>query len=300
MPIDSQGVRADIVMDAGSTINRMNLGRLYEQYFGSAAQHLSRNIRQMLNIPEGLGFSETMKRLRKVDPMIQDQAYQHVLGFYQLLSEEQYLFFRDGVSLEDRVEHLGDIIREGIYLFYPINNQRDIEQAVMDVEMSPYKPPYDRVSYVGNSGQRVLTEQPFRIGPLYMMLLEKITDDWSSVSSGKLQHFGILSPTTKSEKYAYPFRNSPVRTIGETEGRIFAGYCGREAIAEMMDRSNNPTTHRHIVWQLLSADKPTNIEKIVDRQAIPLGASKPLQLVRHISMTSGWQPVYVPPETNKR
>lgn len=299
MPIDCNGVRADIVMDAGSTINRMNLGRLYEQYFGSAAQHLSTNVRKMLDIPQGLSYSETMKRMRKVDTQIQDQVYQHVIEFYALLSEKQYLFFRDGVNFEDRTEHLGDIVRDGIYIFYPIDNNRDIEQAVLDIEASPYKPPYDKVSYVGNSGKRVLTDQPFRIGPLYMMLLEKITDDWSSVSSGKLQHFGILSPTTKSEKYAYPFRNSPVRTIGETEGRIFAGYCGREAIAEMMDRSNNPTTHRHIVWQLLSADQPTNIDKIIDRKAIPLGASKPIQLVRHISMTSGWQPVYAPQEPIK-
>src|SRR5574343_1099634 len=115
MPIDSQGVRADIVMDAGSTINRMNLGRLYEQYFGSAAQHLSRNIRQMLNIPEGLNYSDTMKRVRKVDPQIRDQTYRHLLGFYQLLSEDQYTFFSN-VSPEDQIEHLGDIVREGIFI----------------------------------------------------------------------------------------------------------------------------------------------------------------------------------------
>ena len=300
MPVDCNGVRADVVMDAGSTINRMNLGRLYEQYFGSAAQHLSSNVRTILNIPQGLSFSETMKRLRKTDQATQDRAYQLVLGFYQLLTEKQYNFFNNNLSQEDRMEHLGDIVREGIYIFYPIDNNRDIEQAVIDIENSIYKPPYDRVTYVGNSGQKVITDQPFRIGPLYMMLLEKITDDWSSVSSGKLQHFGILSPTTKSEKYAYPFRNSPVRTIGETEGRIFAGYCGREAIAEMMDRSNNPSTHRHIVWQLLASDQPSNIDRIVDRNVIPLGASKPIQLVRHISMTSGWQPTYIPQDNDHR
>ena len=96
------------------------------------------------------------------------------------------------------------------------------------------------------------------------MLLDKIADDWSSVSSGKLQHFGVLAPMTKTEKFALPYRNSPVRTIGETEGRIFSGYCGREAIAEMMDRSNSPNTQRAVVWNILNSQNPTNIDKIVD------------------------------------
>jgi hypothetical protein len=126
------------------------------------------------------------------------------------------------------------------------------------------------------------------------MLLEKIADDWSSVSSGKLQHFGILSPITKAEKFSYPYRNSPVRTIGETEGRIFASYCGREAIAEMMDRSNNPMTQRNVIWNILQSDKPTNIDSVVDRNYVSLGGSKPIQLIKHMFECAGFIPYYEP------
>ena len=104
----------------------------------------------------------------------------------------------------------------------------------------------------------------------------------------------MLSPTTKSEKFSNPHRNSPVRTIGETEGRIFAGYCGREAIAEMMDRSNNPATQRNVAWSILNAEKPTNINHVVDRDYIRLGGARPLQLVRHIIGTAGYNIVYQP------
>ena len=300
MPVDSTGLRADIVMDAGSTINRMNIGRLYEQYFGAAANHLALVLCGMMGVQPKLNRGDAFRHITSLSVDLQTQVYDHLLGFYALLSEQQYLFYRDGITLEERIEHLVDVVSDGIYIFYPTNNPKMMDQVVIDIENSSYRPPYGPVSYAGNSGQRVTTDQSFRIGPLYMMLLEKITDDWSSVSSGKLQHFGILSPTTRSEKYAHPFRNSPVRAIGETEGRIFAGYCGREAIAEMMDRNNNPITHRRIVWELLSADHPTNIDKIVDRNDIPLGSSKPLQLVRHISLTSGWEPVYELPEPFKQ
>ena len=122
-----------------------------------------------------------------------------------------------------------------------------------------------------------------------MMLLEKIGDDWASVSSGRLQHFGVLSPMTKNEKYSMPFRNSPVRTIGETEGRIFVSYCGREAVAEMMDRNNSPVTHKAVVNSILTSTHPSNIDVAVDRNIIQLGASKPLAIMNHISLCAGWK-----------
>lgn len=296
MPVDADGVRADIVMDAGSTISRMNLGRLYEQYFGSAAMKVTREVQKASGIPQ-MPASKAKKELRKLEPNLFSNIVDYVLNFYKLISPRQYEFYATGIDAEEQYDHIAGIIEKGVYLYYPTDNEYEMTDVVRAIEASPqYRPTYAPVTYVGNSGKRVTTDVPVRIGPLYMMLLEKIADDWSSVSSGKLQHFGILSPMTKSEKYAYPFRNSPVRTIGETEGRIFAGYCGREAIAEMMDRSNNPTTHKHMVWNILNADKPTNIENIVDRNLIPLGGSKPLQLVNHISVVSGFKIVYEKPD----
>ncbi len=88
------------------------------------------------------------------------------------------------------------------------------------------------------------------------------------------QHFGVPAAMTKSQKYTFPFRNNPVRTIGETEGRVLVGYCGMETIAEMLDRSNNQQTQRNMVWSMLSSDTPTNIDRVVDRSLIPYGGSR--------------------------
>lgn len=299
MPVDKNGVRADVIMDANSTFARMNIGRLYEHYFGACAMEASKNIRQQLGIP-AMPAKQAIKEIKKLDPALVNNTYNYVLGFYDLISPRQLEFFSQQVTQEERLEHLSDIIDQGIYIYYPIDNPKDMKETVKAFEANPlYRPLYDTVTYTGFSGNKVITESPVRIAPLYLLLLEKITDDWSSVSSGKLQHFGVLSPMTKSEKYAYPFRNAPVRAIGETEGRIFAGYCGREGIAEMMDRSNNPITHRHIIRSILAADRPMDIDRAVDRNKVPLGNSKPLQLVRHISVTHGWKTVYEAPETKK-
>lgn len=292
MPMDSEGNSADVVLGAESVGSRMNLGRLYEHYLSAAARDMTKRIRSMLGINVK---AVSLDKVITMDPMVFNAAYSTLMEFYKLISEKQYIFYTAQVSDAERYEHIRDIVNEGIFIFLPIDNQKDTPEIVKDLEKH-FRPTYGPVTYVGDSGNRCTTERNVRIAPLYMMLLDKIADDWSSVSSGKHQHFGVLSPPTKSEKFSYPFRNSPVRTIGETEGRIFAGYCGREAIAEMMDRSNSPMTQRNVVWNIMNADKPGNIEKVVDREYNKLGASRPLQLVRHIEICAGFVAKYEPEE----
>jgi len=305
MPVDAEGNRADVVMDSGSTINRMNLGRLYEQYFGCVIRDVAKRVRNILGFPaeqrldyvseDSILYNQTKSRIQAMhdqNPEITIAAFNILTEFYQVMSEKQYAYYANS-NTSDVIDHLTYVALNGIYIYYPTDNEKEISELVPVLE-SMYSPVYGPVSYVGNSGNRVMTHDPVRIGPVHMLLLDKIADSLSSVSSGVLQHFGILSPIIRAEKYSYPHRNSPVRTIGETEGRLFAAYCGREAIAEMLDMSNSPTTHRHIVKNILSADKPTNIDRVVDRNLIPLGGSKSLQIVSHIALAAGWRFVYKP------
>jgi len=294
MPVDADGNRADIVMAPESTVARMNLGRVYEMYVSGACRDTAKTVRKMLAV-EGTRENRVLRSLEAVqqqDPQRIEQTYNYLLGFYQLISEKQHAFYA-ALGLPQRLEHLASVVVDGIYIYCPTDNQKETPDIVKDLEKD-YPQIYGPVAYVGNSGQRVTTQAKVRIAPLYMMLLEKIADDWSAVSSARLQHFGVLAPMTKSEKYLRPWHNSPVRNIGETEARIYSGYCGREAIAEMMDRSNNPLAHKQIVRNILAAEKPGNIDEVIDRNIIPLGGSKPLQLFNHFSICQGWRPVYTP------
>ena len=290
MPVDKDGNRADMVMDPGANLNRMNLGRLYETYIGAASRDITKEVRRILGVTE-----EKIPEVAIHDypAGIIHEAYNFLLGYYNITSSRQYAFYKDSITEEQKLEHLVSVVNNGIYLYMPIENDKDNVEIVKAIEKY-HKPTYGPVSYVGDSGQRCVTKDNVRIAPLYIMLLEKIADDWSSVSSGKLQHFGILAPMTKSEKFAHPFRNTPVRTVGETEARIFASYCGRETAAEMIDMSNNPLAQRNAYWNIMNADKPTNIARVINRDYIKLGSSKPLSLVKHIMGTSGVLPIYHP------
>ena len=288
MPVDEDGNRADIVMDPNATISRMNLGRLYEQYINAASRDVVKKLRTSLGVTQGDPQAQAkLAALEKSDAARFELAWDYLLNYYRIVSPRMYIWFTTGQYKGTRVQHLASILTDAIYLYLPPENEPEYDEIVRELERH-YRPTYGPVTYVGNSGERITTKNPVRIGSLYVMLLEKIGDDWTAVSSGKLQHFGVLSQVTNTDKYSQPSRTNAIRALGEPEVRIYTSYVGPKITADILDRSNNPATHKEILHTILRADKPTNITSVIDRQKVPLGGSKPLQLIKHIGSCAGW------------
>lgn len=309
MPMDAHGNRADAIMDGGATVSRMNYGRLYEHFFNAASRDLVREL------TIGLGFQPTSKdvykkltALEEDNPALFEHAWNRLMGLYEIISPRQYAMFIGGRYENGRQgyrsQHLSRVIKhyldknQGAHLFVPTDNEPEVTDIVRNLQA--FCPPLNEpVTYVGNSGRRVTTVNPVQIAPLYVMLLEKIADDWSACPSGKLQHFGVLSQLSAGDKYSKPTRTQPIRAMGESEVRIYGAYCGTEVTADMLDKNNNPFTHKYMLQQIYSADKPTAIKTIVDRSKVPMGGSKPLQLIKHIASAGGWKFVYEPARTTQ-
>lgn len=287
MPVDEEGNVADIIMDGGSTINRMNPGRLYEQYYNTANRQAHNLICKMLGLQPYTTEIQANNHLVKLDSNLLESALQTLLNYYKIYYPPmaQWAMERE----ESTVDYLTTIVSKGIYIYLPPDNPKESVDIVKEIEASIYRPHIGKVSYVGNSGQRVTTKDNVRIGSMYILLLEKTGDDWSSVSSSKLQHLGVIAPLTKQDKYSKPARLQAVKGAGEAEVRIFASYAKGNFTVEMMDRNNNPKTHKHICSAILGAPNPTNIKNLVDRTVIPFGGSKPLSLVRHIAECAGFR-----------
>lgn len=292
MPVDENGNRADIVMDAFSTISRMNIGRLYEQYINSAARDVQKTICHNLNINES-NYDILIKliEMEKNESDILNRVWDYLIDFYRIVSPKMYLVFTDGEYKGTRIQHLASIIKNGIYLYMPPDNEPENDEIVKQLEKF-FKPTYGPVSYIGTSGVKVTTTSPVRIGSVYIVLLEKTGDDWTAVSSGKLQHFGVLSQVTNNDKFSQPSRNQAIRALGESEVRIMVSYTSPKLIADVMDRNNNPICHKAILESILSSNIPTNIDSAVNRVHIPIGSNKPQLLVRHMTMCSGWEFMY--------
>lgn len=279
MPVDKDGNRADIIMDPNATISRMNLGRLYEQYFNGASRDVVKRISQVLQPSTVMTApQETI-----------DQQFEYLTQYYSCYSTRMESWFRNNPI--DKRQHLKKILSDGIYLYMPPDNEKEVRGIVKELEQK-FPQTYGPVTYVGNSGRRVTTKNPVRIGSLYIMLLEKTGDDWTAVSSGMLQHFGVLAPIPKSLRHAKPSRTQAIRAIGETEARIYASYVGPEITADILDRNNSVTSHEAVVDSILESAYPSNIENAVDRTKVPLGNSRPLQIVKHILQCAGIQFYY--------
>lgn len=297
MPVDAFGKRADIIMDDLSTTRRQNPGRFYEMYLCDAAWHHWRKMRLAFGLEMGVTYKRIeLENLVKNNIKLMHDAYKDIVEFFDIVSPIQAKKYKT-YSNENIFELVVDVLEVGHYIYFPPDNPKSAFEVAKELKEKKMVPK-STITYVDGSGNRVTTKQPVRITPYYMLLLEKIADSWSSVSSANLQHFGVLSPINRSEKYSYPWKNSPAKTLGETEGRLVAAYCAEEAIAEHMDRNNSPITHREVVKSIMNATSPTNINNAVDRDKIPYGAAKPLQIVSHQLACYGIEYVYEPEDTS--
>ena len=132
-------------------------------------------------------------------------------------------------------------------------------------------PCYGPCTYIGQTGKKITTKSPILIGEVHFILLDKIANTFSSVSSARLQHYGLPAKPTKRNKYSDPTRTSPIRSAGESEVRLFVNVAGGHATADLLDRSSNPLVHQQIVRGILTTAEPTNVYNYVDRSVYPIG-----------------------------
>lgn len=269
MLMNSDGVVADIEMDADSVANRMNPAKLYTQYINASGDKLRRDITAI--VADGSEQSYL-------------KAWYKLIGFYKIISPFQYNALAD--SGIDPISHVDHVVADGIYAVIRPDSEVNTP-AMIKLLMEHYPATYGPCTYIGQTGRKITTKNPILIGELYFILLEKIATDFSAVSSAKLQHYGLPAKPTKRGKYADPIRTSPTRAAGEAEVRLFVATAGGEATADLLDRSTNPDVHRHIVKGILTADQPTNVYSYVDRKEFPVGQGTVLKLTNHIFNCAG-------------
>lgn len=303
--MDENGVRADIVVDPNATFSRMNLARLFEHYTNSVYDKVLRDLRGMFHVT---GKEKGLRQLvEQADAHVVQKAWELLMYLYRTISPRQYHWFESGQYTESREHHLTHVLKEGIYLHVPTDNEPEYMSYVDELEKH-VQPTYSYVTYQNEDGQVVRSKNKVRISTLYMLLLEKTGKDWTATSSAKLQQHGILAPLTATDKYSTPVKQQPARSLGEAEIRNYASYVDPFVTSDVLDRNNNPIAHKVIVKNILAAEQPTNIEVVIDREQYPLGNSKPLQIVKHMNYCAGYAFNYLPhdelshapPETKHR
>ena len=301
MPVDAAGNRAELIMDPNATVNRANVGRLYEQYLCGSSRDTYRRMCDILGVKYGTKKYAALDHILTLPLEKVQEAWNLLLGFYAIVSPQMHRWILDGTINTPPEDYLADVVDYNsdsndpnatpcIRIYFPTESEVITPEAIAKLESMPqYQQTYGPVSYVGNSGLRRVTKNSIRIAPIYIIELEKTGEDWGAVASGRLQHHGLLAPLTRSDKYSSPARLQGVRGIGEAELRNLVAFCGSEAGAELMDRNGSPSTHQHEVEQMLRSDKPSAIENLVDRNVVPFGTAQPVVIMQHLLYCSGLQ-----------
>lgn len=257
-------VRADIVMDPSAVISRMNISRLYEQYFCG----MSRKTKELIQ------HAKSTK-----------EAFNILLGLLKLIDNDQYKIYKNATE-QQQEEIIKECLEKEVYIYYRVSDKKRPYQIVLDSKGTIYEP--DRVPlYIPDgNGNDIQTKEHFIIAPVYTLLLSKTPDTFLSVASARVNHFGFPIGVSSSLKDNLPYRNSPTKVLSETEVRLYRAYVSDKAIVELKDRANNNNTHEEVYMNILDANLPTNIEHVVDRSN-GYGESVAMKLTNSIFNTFG-------------
>jgi hypothetical protein len=294
MPVDAHGNRAEMIFDQAAVNNRMIPGRLYEHYINGAARDVFHEIERRIGITPKLRRTIMLQELKKISPDVINDAWEYLLGFYEIVVPKQAAIFRQGLYGATPLNHLAYILSKGYLVMY-MRSDHDLElkNMVSDIQRL-YPPVFGPIQYRGASGKMTTTRADIRIAPLTIIMLEKIADGWSAVSSTRRQHHGVAATLSNSDKYSERIRNQPTKAYGESEIRIVVSYSGTLTAAEILDRNNSVETHKAMCWSIMNSDKPTRIIRAVDRDVIPLDGSRSLQTVNHVAACGGWEFAWAP------
>lgn len=277
--INGEKVIADVIMDPASVISRLNPGRIYEQEFNGITRKTQYEIRKVMNYPN-----------TKYTKQEVEQGWNILLGLLQILGTEQYDGYRSITDEQSKVEILKECLEDEVYILYKVSSKTRPYQVVEMTKGTIYQPEVNHVHIPTMSGEKI-TKDKILIAPIYTMLLFKTAENYLSVAGAKLNHFSMPIGVGPSTRNFSPYRNSPVKAISETGGRLFASYVSRYALAELKDRANNVETHKEIYNAILNADNPTNIDKLIDRKKTPYGGDSALKLVDNIFNSAGFETI---------
>lgn len=268
MPVDTDGNRADLIMDGLSMIKRMIISAPTETFITASERDARKKLKQMVN--EGRPYEElaeyAMNFYRIINPLIPP-----------LVSDENGLMNKD---------HFNHILNDKFHCWMPTNNPAEPLNILYN--LAKYYPPlYGPVTYRGQSGNMVTTKRPVLIGSAYIIVIEKTGNNWTGVASSKLNNFGVPAKITSSDRHAAPARNMPIR-FGESEVRLFTTTAGARNTADLFDRTNSSQVRKAIQETIYRSDKPSAIDVIVDRTKYSRGNGRIHALVKHLGQCAGW------------
>lgn len=249
MPIDEQGVRADIVISPESVFNRMNPGQMYEQFYNRAGYLIS-------------------ERYRRGELGNDDEALEYILTFLTDVRKIYGEEIRKMLNSKSAKKMFLDGVRDnGIYLIIAPTCKQISPEHVLYIS-EKYNITESPVTYnqhnTDGTKTKVTTEVPCMVGAKYMIALGKIPrHGLSSIGLGFVNQFNTPTKPSKSVSHGrMPFNKTPIR-FGEDEVCMLAMCVGINTTARFLGvNANSPKAVQEIGMLLRNATNPSQINTV--------------------------------------
>lgn len=253
MPITKSGVRAEIIINSSTCINRENVGQLFEV----STNFMSQTLLEFMNSGV-LHFEEAMEYYKQyLSYVIPCQAKAFEEYFDNLEVDDQQFFF----------EHLMNDI--GIYIsMRPITESIDIDRMKFIYDKFTFMKQYEVIvpQKCSNGNIRYITaRRPLIIAKQYFYRLKQHAEDKFSVVSLSATNIRNENSRNNSKKnYESIYAKTPVR-FGEMEtGNL--GHLGMETVVTALMLYSSSPHGRRLSEQLLTGD-PFTIDIKLDDQS---------------------------------
>lgn len=296
MPVDENGIVADIVADPNSRWNRVTPASPIEMMIGAAGRDLAKRIQGDFGFDMNIQLTDDQISDAVYAPENQDiveRGFAELLEFYKVVAPFQWEDMTSEPYRNSNPEYMHDhvaaVLKDhmlGIDLYMPTNNPVSMPDVIRTIK-ERWPPFITPVRFRGRDGKMKVSREPMLIAPSYYMNLEKTAEDsWMAAASLPSSVFGTTAKLNNSNKYDVPGRHSSIR-VGESEFRAIAAAAGGEATADHYDASNNPVAHKILLKTLMTHPTPGNIEEVLDRKVVPVGGHRPLAYISHMFECAG-------------
>ena len=263
MPVDDNGIRADIIMTPASIINRMNPSQMLEQFWNRVGVQVIRNLKDKLGVPYDAEIADY-----KSLPAFQKNwknIYSYIVGFFNDF-RPAYAKFINEIHPTDqlKMEFAEGCLQEGLYLINGFRTPNTPEEIIHVAEKYGVKttPVTYRVQNKDTGEWKTIrTKTDVMIGSKYLMVLGKIPSSAiSAVAVGHVsQHETPIKPKSKHIKSQNVIGHTPQK-FGEDETCILNMSIGPAAIARFYgEYATSPECVKQLAEMLLKEPTPSAI-----------------------------------------
>lgn len=291
MPFDPvTGRRADIVISPETPTNRMNKSQNFEHGMKAAMVELEDWLKEKTGLNNDT--PALRERVIRLPRDIQEACFNRISRFLEITTDKHFKLYQT-YTFEQKVQNLYITLKTKFYLWRPTDDPTNhlvaFQRLIDEGFLSPPRPVRFYNKYTKQFEETV---SPHRIAPVYYICLEKIGEDAAAVATAATQPNGIISPLTNKGKKTQQTRQQATRFPSESENRTGVSGTPRGTFVEIHDRSNNPMSVEEALKTIYQSEKPTDIDVLIDRDKVPLGNSRPIQILRHLLECQGIEMAY--------